>query len=388
LTPPVTSATINLNTTYVVGAAANPLPQTITIPTSGGSPNPVSITELYSPSDTCSGFPSTIGNHVCYASSGYTLQWLDVTDGTGCTDLTPGPTGNVCTVSIQPEVVALPVGTYYASFVLMSSQQAAVPPATQTISPPAPSLATVNITLTVTNPAVTLGAATNPIAYTSTWSTPAPVAAAADAINVTGAASAAGLAIGALTGNCGWLNMPTLNQTTTPGATLSTSVNAAGYALLVPGTYTCNVPITGTGGVTGTTVAVTMTVNPCPFLSLAVNVGGTTMLQGPPATAAPLIGYFAYLNGNWIFHLDLGYEFILQANQYFTDPANGVLVYDFASGHTWYTSLTSPFPYIYDFNLGAVIYYDPLPQSGATLDRYTHSPRSFYNFATATWFSM
>jgi hypothetical protein len=225
----------------------------------------------------------------------------------------------------------------------------------------------------------------SPVAYTATWSTPAPAAAAPDAITVTGAASATGLAIGTLSGNCGWLNTPTLTATSTP-SNLVTSVNAAGYALLVPGTYTCNVPITGNAGVAAT-VAVTMTVNPAPFFAGAVNVGGTTMFLNPAAPGM-LFGYFGYLNGNWLFHLDMGYEFILQANQFFTDPANGIFLYDYASGHAWYTSRTAPFPYIYDYNLGAVLFYDPLPQSGPTLGRYTNSPRSFYNFKTGLWISM
>jgi hypothetical protein len=130
-----------------------------------------------------------------------------------------------------------------------------------------------------------------------------------------------------------------------------------------------------------------MTVNPAPFFAGAVNEGGTTMFLNPAAPGM-LFGYFGYLNGNWIFHLDMGYEFILQANQFFADPANGILMYDYASGHAWYTSRTAPFPYIYDYNLGAVLYYEPLPQSGSTLGRYTNSPRSFYNFKTGLWLNM
>ena len=88
-------------------------------------------------------------------------------------------------------------------------------------------------------------------------------------------------------------------------------------------------------------------------------------------------GYYSYLpNANYIYHDDLGYEYVYDAN----DGQAGVYLYDFKSGHFFYTSPTFPFPYIYDFTLNAVLYYYPNPNSTG---RYNiGGVRYFYNFAT------
>ncbi|HWT07166.1 MAG TPA: hypothetical protein VN224_15480, partial [Xanthomonadales bacterium] len=52
----------------------------------------------------------------------------------------------------------------------------------------------------------------------------------------------------------------------------------------------------------------------------------------------------------------------------------------FASGHWWYTGRTYPFPYLYDFTLGAFLYYYPDTNNP---QHYTTSPRYFYNFTTS-----
>ena len=89
-------------------------------------------------------------------------------------------------------------------------------------------------------------------------------------------------------------------------------------------------------------------------------------------------GSYAYLADlNYIYHFDLGYEYVIDAN----DGQNGVYFYDFKSSDFFYTSPTFPFPYLYDFNLQSVVYYylDPdIPGGGEDND----GTRYFYVFST------
>ena len=88
-------------------------------------------------------------------------------------------------------------------------------------------------------------------------------------------------------------------------------------------------------------------------------------------------GYYSYLSDpRYIYHFDLGYEYIFDA----ADGKSGVYLYDFLSGSYFYTSPTFPFPYLYDFSLNTTLYYYPDP---ANPGRYnTNGVRYFYNFAT------
>jgi uncharacterized repeat protein (TIGR03803 family) len=87
-------------------------------------------------------------------------------------------------------------------------------------------------------------------------------------------------------------------------------------------------------------------------------------------------GYYSFLgNANYLYHFDLGYEYVFNAN----DGYDGVYFYDFTSNDFFYTSPVFPFPYLYDFNLSAVLYYYPATGSAG---HYTSNPRYFYNFAT------
>lgn len=89
-----------------------------------------------------------------------------------------------------------------------------------------------------------------------------------------------------------------------------------------------------------------------------------------------VFGYYSYLqNQSYIYHFDLGYEYILDAN----DGVGGLYLYDFASGHWWYTGRQYPFPYIYDFSLNAFLYYYPDTNNAG---HYTTNPRYFYDFGT------
>ena len=52
---------------------------------------------------------------------------------------------------------------------------------------------------------------------------------------------------------------------------------------------------------------------------------------------ANLFGYYTYLSGGWVYHFDLGYEYV--------SPGAGAdaYLYDLSSGHWWHTS-SSLFP--------------------------------------------
>jgi hypothetical protein len=93
-----------------------------------------------------------------------------------------------------------------------------------------------------------------------------------------------------------------------------------------------------------------------------------------------LFGYYSYLSDpHMIFHFDLGYEYVFDSSD-----ANGVYMYDFTTGHFWYTG-ASTYPYVYDFTLNAWIYYYA---DDKTTDHYTSNPRYFYNFGTSQIISM
>src|SRR6266404_6606861 len=106
--------------------------------------------------------------------------------------------------------------------------------------------------------------------------------------------------------------------------------------------------------------------------------GGFYYLQFANGTP---FGYYSYLsNQNFIYHIDLAFEYLLDAN----DANHGIYFYDFASSSFFYTSPTL-FPDLYDFSLNAWLYYLPDASNPA---RYTHNPRWFYNFATGQWITL
>ena len=87
-------------------------------------------------------------------------------------------------------------------------------------------------------------------------------------------------------------------------------------------------------------------------------------------------GFYSFLaDPNYIFHFDLGYEYVFDAK----DGQNGVYLYDFASQGFFYTSPSFPFPYLYDFSLNAVLYYFPDTNNPGS---YTKNPRFFFNTTT------
>ena len=89
-------------------------------------------------------------------------------------------------------------------------------------------------------------------------------------------------------------------------------------------------------------------------------------------------GYYSFLTDpHYIYHFDLGYEYVTDAN----DGKAGVYFYDFKSGHTFYTSPTYPFPYLFDSTLNTALYYYPDPKNPGHYN--TNGVRYFYDFATS-----
>ncbi len=118
------------------------------------------------------------------------------------------------------------------------------------------------------------------------------------------------------------------------------------------------------------------TPHPAFFTGETPLTNGVYFLQFP--ATGTVFGYYSYLSDpSYIYHDDLGYEYVFDAK----DGQDGVYLYDFASSDFFYTSPTFPFPYLYDFNLKSVLYYYP---STTQTDHYTTNPRYFYDYATST----
>lgn len=120
-----------------------------------------------------------------------------------------------------------------------------------------------------------------------------------------------------------------------------------------------------------------ITRQPAPmFFAGEVSLGSDNYYLKFPATGTAF-GYYKYLTAqNFIYHYDLGFEYVFDA----ADGDGGVVFYDFKSKDYFYTSPTFPFPYLYDFSLRAFLYYYPDPNDP---DHYnTDGTRYFYNYST------
>jgi len=121
--------------------------------------------------------------------------------------------------------------------------------------------------------------------------------------------------------------------------------------------------------VAATSQAINLFGHPAFFNGEIPLAGGWYYLQFPNGTP---LGYYFYLSDpHYIYHIDLGYEYLIDAN----DAYHGIYFYDFASGAFCYTAPIF-FPYFYDFSLDAVLYYLP----------GTHNPRWFFNVTDGYWF--
>jgi hypothetical protein len=102
---------------------------------------------------------------------------------------------------------------------------------------------------------------------------------------------------------------------------------------------------------------------------------GVYYLQFPDGN---VFGYYNLTNFPIFYHYDMGFEA-------FIDGGNGAgFVYDFASGHWWYTS-AGLFPYSYDFTLNVWLYYFP---NTTDPEHYTTNPRYFSNLTTGKIITM
>ena len=115
-------------------------------------------------------------------------------------------------------------------------------------------------------------------------------------------------------------------------------------------------------------------VHPSFFTGAVALSNGVDYLQFPSGNP---FGYYTYLpDPNYIYHFDLGYEFVFDA----ADGYNGVYLYDFKSNDFFYTSPAFPFPYLYDFGLNSTVYYYPDPNNAGRYN--TNGVRYFYVFNT------
>ncbi|HWF19367.1 MAG TPA: carboxypeptidase regulatory-like domain-containing protein [Verrucomicrobiae bacterium] len=115
-----------------------------------------------------------------------------------------------------------------------------------------------------------------------------------------------------------------------------------------------------------------------PFFTGEVSLGnGGWYWLGPQGSDTYGFGYFNTANFPYILHLDMGWEYFLDAG----DAGSGGYFYDFTDG-VWFYTTPGLFPYIYDFNLNVWLFYSP--QTNAT-DRYTSGPRWFLNTSTQNW---
>jgi len=155
------------------------------------------------------------------------------------------------------------------------------------------------------------------------------------------AATNSPISYGVITGLPSWL---TVNQTT--GVISGTPPTA--------GTYTLTISASNALG---------------PGLAtLTLNVAATDLFGGTSAGAnlnlSPWFGYYTTSTYPLVYQYNLGYEYVFAGGA-------GVYLYDYTTGHFWYTQ-SNYFPFVYDFTLQAYLYY----YSG------NGNPRYFLNTAT------
>jgi hypothetical protein len=202
----------------------------------------------------------------------------------------------------------------------------------------------------------------NPLAVTVTDSAGHPVA----GVSVTFTAPSSG-ASGTFPGGGTSFTTSTNSSGIATAATFTANANAGTYTVTAAsaGLPTVGFALTNTGATT----------HPA-FFNGEVFLGGNIYYLQFPDTN--LFGYYGYLSGSILYHLDMGYEAFIAAT------GGQIYFYDFASGHWWYSS-ASLFPYLYDFTLSTFIYYFP---NTTNPGHYTTNPRYFSNLTTGKIFTM
>ncbi len=144
------------------------------------------------------------------------------------------------------------------------------------------------------------------------------------------------------------------------------------------GTASLTLPGPGTAGSLGANKSIVIGNGgpPAAFFNGQASLGSNVYyLQFPNGN---LFGYYSLQFFPIIYHYDMGFEA-------FIDGGNGgAYLYDFTSGHWFFTSQTL-FPYLYDFTLNNWLYYFPNTKNPG---HYTTNPRSFANLGTGTMFTM
>ena len=168
---------------------------------------------------------------------------------------------------------------------------------------------------------------------------------------------------------------PSLTSGTTPN---SPPIAVNGNAITAAGVLTGNVTVSILASILNCASPVTVNnQSVCTAtIPFTINVH-SSFFQGETVVGGgfynlPFFGEYAYFPGNTaIYHTTLGEELIFPN----TDSSRGIYFYDQDSGHIWYTN-PATYPYIYDFNLNAWLFYFTNSGNGKV------GTRSFYNFAT------
>ncbi len=113
------------------------------------------------------------------------------------------------------------------------------------------------------------------------------------------------------------------------------------------------------------------------FLGEVSLTGGAYYLKFPNGN---VFGYYNFPAFPILYHYDMGFESFVDA----MNGSSGAYLYDFTSGHWWYTS-PSLFPYLYDFTLNDWLYYFPNTKSPG---HYTTDPRYFSNLTSGKIITM
>jgi uncharacterized protein (TIGR03437 family) len=157
-----------------------------------------------------------------------------------------------------------------------------------------------------------------------------------------------------------------------------TEVTAVVVAFIVPANAPAGTDpvVLSIGGFNSNIASLQVGAQPPAFFTGEAALGANVLyLQFPDNT---VFGYFTFAGGSIFYHYDMGFE------AYIAGTGTGVFLYDFTSTHWWYTSASS-FPSLYDFSLGAWIYYFPNTNSPG---HYSSNPRYFANLTTGAIFTM
>ncbi len=193
--------------------------------------------------------------------------------------------------------------------------------------------------------------------------------------------------------------VPGCNGAATANAcAVTVRINAATFVHMKSQTYTdtFQVYVAGTtpnppkgilGGAALNPTGFTQVPNP-QVVTFVVNVGAGGFFTGEVGLGSNVyylafpdsivFGYYTFVSSTIFYHYAMGYEAFVAGS------SSDAYLYDFTSKHWWYTS-TTLFPYIYDFSLGAWIYYFPDTQNPG---HYSTNPRYFSNLTTGQIFMM